>query len=229
MSVSCQKRFQIVVGAPPNAYWKLDETGSVNRVDSIHGIIATVFFGTVDSVAGKINNGAHFPLNGVENELFATASPFLAFSSVGFVYTFWVKVLTYGAAFLSVDFAVGGTSDVNFRYTGSVLDMVVQPDNNPDIHTNLGSQPAGVWQFFTVVYDASIPAFKVTINRGAVTQVNLLAPIDPYATGGWSVASVDGQSEFIFDEMGVWMNTVLSDSFLDFLYNAGSGQRPPGV
>lgn len=227
MSVSCQRAYKLVVtGIPvPSAYWKYDEVGSVNRVDAVGGLIQTVFSGSVPSTTGIISNGANFPANAQINELFLGFPSGLNMTGTGFSFTFWMKPISFGVG-LDFEIGVGGSSSVEFTLSGAAMTMVAQPDNNPNISLGVGNLVMGAWHFFTCVYNAAADTVTCTVNRGTPFVINLLAPFDPF-TNASNTSNNFGVGQYVLDEMGIWMNTVLAPAVLDSLYNGGSASRPP--
>lgn len=228
----------------PLVWWKMEEAGAGNRLDTIHGLafVPGGPFGTIAGIAGKIGNaiqisGASPPAAGLDKFIEAPPSPgFSAFipytQGNGMDITFWMKVS--GANF-SFDL-VWNNNDAG----GSFMDLIYRPSF---YGANLALQwdgayqalspwalADGAWHFYRIFLDATNFKIGVQVDNGAIVT----APYDPLfdalnAVSGEVALYVNSDGAppnsitLGLDEIALWPRK-LTDAEATILYNSGSGK-----
>lgn len=199
------------------AYWKMDEAGSVNRLDASGNGHTLAVNGTVNAVAGKINNGAEF--NGIganflsnNDGVFSGAAPFTIFGwlSTGVAAANVVAIGHYNPGLLQ-GWEILQTAADRFAF---------RTDGNPDlVHTT----PVTIGPFFLVIVTVAVGTATIRVNNGADVSAALGAFANPAVTFRVGGNNAGGSWGGVIDEVGVY-NRVLSSAEKDALWNAGAGK-----
>lgn len=199
------------------AYWKMDEAGSVNRLHASGNGHTLVVNGTVNSAAGKINNGASFNAVAINflscnDAVFSGAAPFTVFAwlQTGIVAANVVALGHYNPGLLQGWEILQTAADrFAFRVDGAA-DLV---------HTT----PVTIGPFFLVIVTYDGVNATIRVNNGADISAATAAyanPAIPFIVGG---NNAGGQWPGVIDELGVY-NRVLSSADKDALWNGGAGK-----
>lgn len=236
MNTVCAKPLTIVINnaalPKPTAYWELEEA-SGTRVDAV-GTVAnnlTPFGNDVGNDPGIITNGLY--IAGDPNPDYRTTSgTTLQYNvlSAGITLSFWIK---FKSAFGNKFRAYLSAWDIAFLTDCSMTNTVFefQPASGPNVTANLAQAlVVGQWYFAVGQYLTSTGKTRISLNAGPWTD----SPTSASAAGATTTpaqffVTPIGGPDCVIDEMGIWLNQLLSASDITALYNAGAAQRPPFV
>lgn len=168
----------------PDAHWTLDEA-SGNRADSI-GSNHLVQTGTVNSVAGQIDNAADFPSSGGSKALnVADNATFSTGGETSFTISMWVKLHSRTGTQVFAG-KYGGTGEYAVYYEHSFQRFVFSTYGSGSSNTyvlanQLGLPATDTWYHITAVHDAAANTNKISINGGAFDTVGSVP--EPNDTG----------------------------------------------
>ena len=199
------------------AYWKLDETGNVQRIDASGNGHHLNTSGTTTSPLGKIGNGwsGSGSFLTTDDAVFSGAFPFTVFC--------WVSPATISATqtilgHMSVGLLQGWRlkqrSDNRF-----LLDV----NGAEVVHTT----PVTEASFFLVIASiTSATNATIRVNNGSDVSGTIGVPTNPVTPFRVGSDSAGGTYNGVIDEVGVF-NRVLSSAEKDALYNLGAGKQYP--
>lgn len=201
------------------AYWKMDESGSVQRDDASGNAHHLTVNGTINSGAGKINNGAVFP-GTIGNFLFSNdavfsgASPFTAFC--------WASITALG-----FNTALLGHYNPGLLQGWEILKIntnfpTLRIDGTDVSHTT----PMTVGPFFLIIATISAGTGIIRVNNGVDVSLPFASLTNPAIS--FRVGGNNGGGEWpgVIDEVGIY-NRVLTSAEKDALWNAGAGKQYP--
>lgn len=232
VSVVCETGFvmEANVVSTAFAYYKMDETPSGTRADSVGPNplkeATLIFFpNDVFSSVGIINNGADFTGDAGDRSYLVTDSP-TAFSFTGsFSVSFWIfprnpggseQMLTISGLQIEANVGVGQLRVLPFMRTpGPTFVPLSQFD-----------MPYNAWGHIVLTWDATIGQAKVYRNGGLNSTQSGIAALDTAnafmrvggSDGGVALNTFAGHA----DELG-WWTRVLTQAEVTALYNGGSG------
>lgn len=202
------------------AYWKMDEAGSVPRLDSSGNAHTLAVNGTVNSGAGKINNGAVTNGAGANflscaDAVFSGVAPFTAFV--------WFAPAVANASLYIIS-----------HYNPGLLQgWAIRQDstsNNFQLRINADLLYPGVTivpgTFYLVIITIEATQRTIRVNNGADVVAAADVPLNPavnFVVGG---NSAGGTFSGTLDEVGIY-NRVLTSAEKDALWNAGAGKQYP--
>lgn len=210
------------------AYWTLDEPGG-NRADSVGSNLLAETSGTIDSVVGKVGNGADF--EAADSEFFEVAdNPDLSTGDIDFTLAGWVKLeseATYQELISKYDSAV--LSEYSLYYSPAADRFILEIYNNAGVKVgsvNSGAAVStGTWYFIAAWHDATANTVNIVVNNDpAQSSATTGAPSNTTANlrmGADSTAEttfLDG----VMDEWGFWKR-LLTPQEIAALYNGGNG------
>jgi len=208
------------------AYYKLDESSGNDRLDaSGNGKTLTQQNGTVNSVAGKINNAAQ------PGTSWLKSSGFVSRSDMTIVC--WVKPTSGGG----VDTVAFKSNDFELSYNKTAQTFKIEIWQTATNHSAVSlNVSADQWHMIVAQYRSSQNDVRISVNAGA--WVTTPASGSPKSNTndlrlGWDGATSGPRWDRPLDEFGYW-SSVLTDDDIDILYNSGAGvshpfPQPPGV
>ena len=216
----------------PTAFWRMEETGANNRVDSTGSGNDLVPANEPGNGTGKIGNCCHF--TAYNQKLNLTDNANMSVGNADFTLAVWIKVNQ--SHIIGWNSAPGG-KDANAYNTceyGFFLDPNV-PVGKPGFHINnnggtveADSQvPDATWTLLTGTYDAANDLLGITINNGTRKTVSYSAGTYDGAytfsiPGNWVVTDPYIPVTDV-DAVGWWKGTCLSADQVNTLYNGGAG------
>lgn len=251
MSVSCQKNYSLTVTGIPgaSAYWRMDELGNANRVDHILGLVVKNIANPGGNVTGVIANALQLvkQIGGTQffGDIFnANGGP--AWSALSFAaalgcsWSLWLKFESVPAATnnnyaLDLTYqSAGGNIQAGVEvHAGAGLDAHIAidvfkpPFGAVDSTIDLGTVTADVFHHLALAYD--VPSNKLMTYLDSVLK-DTRSPSTAWAAGTNAAMNLQNGGGYFntdVDELGWWNNTVLSQTVVTSLFNAGAGQRPP--
>lgn len=216
-------------GRPPfpgtglTAYWKLDETGGNDRVDSSSGgfDLSEGGGGPVGSAAGKLNNAASF--DGSTANWLSRANPDLVSDGNPLTLSAWVKLNAIDVDFGLVGKHAAGDGYLLYYNAAENAFCFKQADSSgPNEDQIVSTLPvsADTWYHIVCGYDGT--NHFIQINGGARESDDGLAATNAahdFKIGNDSVGNV---LNGLIDEVGLWLGTALSSDEAIDLYNSGS-------
>ena len=214
------------------SYYKFDELGSVQRLDSISNKHFSVVGSVGSSDDGKISRGALF--------LGGDTGPDLANSlSAGNVHGY--AAYTIGFWHYAVD--IHNDIYIVHKYSGSDGYLVYFVDDAPVNHRlrhfnvfNEGGNglqqtdfelAIGQWYFIVIQWDDADSSMNLWVNNVLEAEDTFPGKTLKQGTTPFKIAGASGvQLEGVMDEMFVY-DQKISASRLTTWYNAGAAQRPP--
>lgn len=243
MSIVCQKDYKITVVTPvPNLYWKFEEPTGPWFDQFQHAEIDQTLPTVTSGTPALIQNG--LKLHG-DDPVVNTADPPIVYpASNGCSFTIWIKFynrvagdIIDGAVLL---YNIGNNSSIAFEVkafasTLHTIMLVEVEDVSSNFFTNqvdVGPVANNVWYFFAFTF--AQPSKLTTFYFNGVSVGTTTSTVTPTATSLLSIdinASTGGAAKDLIqcDEMGVWINHVLTSSEVSQMWNGGAGARPPGV
>lgn len=236
--MQCTKEFSINVNSvpPPSAYYKLEEA-SGDRIDSMAvqpdpDNRFTPTGGTdLGNAPGKIGNGIYYPggigsVSDYSTGLMVTIpyNPAGPGVSVGY---WWKPLDTVFTGYQQVYF---GFYDLQIlhRISADRYYLKFQGNITDSIIDTAYPWVAGQWYFVVEQFRTSTSKSRFCVNAGAWTEAaspasGIGAFFDTFGAMNGLLGDVNG----VLDELGLWMNVILSDSQVASLYNSGSGRTWP--
>lgn len=205
----------------PWGYWKMEENGIADRIDSISGNNFIVNVNPVSAVAGHIGNASHF--NSLLHELKCYAVPVIGINEP-FFFAFWFKLIT--------DTTILG-GDIFFQLSDDVFSGQIIVERGKTFYFISGAGEGtmifspvpltlGTYHFLVVQYDGSEMKLKIDdITVASGLSDGMISVTNPISIGG---PSLNGDCEV--DEIGYW-NCNITDTQASYLYNSGSGRTYP--
>lgn len=237
----CDKDLQITItGTPPPAafvYWKLDELAG-DRIDSEWGV-HLVPSGAVSADTGLISNAVHFgPASPLphSDQLITPLEPVLDYGGTDITFTAWFKFVaapTQADIMVIAEYSTGNFKmDALYDFGGSQVVLNGLDGINSDSVTVPLVPVPGKWYMVTAVYNNTTKHISLSLDNG--TPVVGVIVFTPASTGNGSAAigrvalADNGNNDWLVDEFGIWQQLLTTDQ-LAYLYNGGSGNRPPGL
>lgn len=234
--MTCSKPFSIVIeDVSPSSWFKLEEPGSSNRVDSIAGAVLTEFnFGgsLTTSAAAKILNGLVFTFAGAGGSVAmasAASDPLLAYEGNGFDFFGWINPNTGGGA---------NTLDVVYASpTQTIFSLIMgnpglwRLDARGDVGSELVDYPfvfvPGAWVFWRVYFDNTTGKFGIQIDNGAIMESVASYALVAKVGGRFTLSTnMDAGPDAMFDETGIFQRK-LSTAQASDIWNGGAGVTFP--
>jgi hypothetical protein len=245
---TCLKTFSLdVTSDAPIGYWKMDEVGNVNRIDSIKGVIQAPGGVGVTSAPGLIGNAAKFSVTnaGDVSALTTAAGPKMSPSGVGTSLFFWINFVAYAAGPVKQHFKVDflqkdSIGNLQFEMTFEFADIVVARLNI----TATGMAPPAPAAFFPTadqwysVYffhdqDGNSVGYELYQNNILrVSQSAATATIVPAANNPvlnlsmFKDDAIAGVKSILWDEAAVF-GQLLTPAQRAFMRNGGAGRQWP--
>jgi hypothetical protein len=211
------------------AYWKMDEVGSVPRLDSSGNAHTLAVTGTVNSGVGKINNGSAFVNNSANflscaDAVFAGVFPFTAFA--------WVNItgsLGNNQTVLA-HFSAVPPSGWRILLDGTQFFRLETGDGlgGGQIIGNAAVGPIGTGTYHLIIA-SMIDATHATLKVDNALEANANPGIISNPAGSFKVGvsdAIPSQLDGIVDEVGIY-NRLLTSAEKDALWNAGAGKQYP--
>lgn len=249
---ACVKAFSLsVTGLSPFAWWKMEEAGAADRVDSVAGLHLRATTGgpgsSVGSGPGKILLGAKETCTlGFDQVLLQKLlAPAAVNYSLGVEFSFWTRWDSIAA---NVSYSVDCIFDVGGLYNAELLLLwndVGAPNN---LRVQLYDSTAalklqldvpfvptlGAYYFIQLFYDGSAHKIGIQINRGTESRsaASFALPGTADSIGELDIVAANnnglaGTSAVSTDEFAVFLNKKLSAAEADFLYNSAAGRTYP--
>jgi len=215
------------------AFFKLDETGSVNQRADFFGGPGLDPTGGANGAAGHIGSGVAF--NGSSfllqtDDIFSLRVGLLDPSGgVSKTMTFWTNANSWASqpGVISNWANAGGPvqwllyADDSTHLTFQVRDIL-----GVDHTARVLAPSTDSWRFIVLTYDAATGDLGISIDNGAFTTANTLTVIN--GAGSIEVGNRNNGAAGLngrFDALGFW-NRVLTSDELTELYNSGVGIEP---
>lgn len=221
-------------------YWKHDETGIGNRVDSTEfgNDMEPSGLGSAPSdTTGKINNGTQFLAGGSGQGLIIPNTADLLFGDESFTISVWVSLTNdtegSGAAFALLSGTTERSYWMNFSQNPNTWFWSVSPDGTAANQVSLESSAITFGPFYHLVgiHDADQDEIRFHVTRSDAESEIATALTAAHSGGVWDENTNDieigqftatsGALVGIMDEVGVWRRA-LNDEELDALYNGGN-------
>jgi len=207
------------------AYWKMDEAGSVPRIDSSGNGHTLAVTGTVNPGVGKINNGAAFPNNAANflscaDPVFSGAFPFTAFA--------WVNItgsLGSNQAVMGHFSAVPPSGWRMFLNAANVYRLEIGDGvgGGGVVDSGLIIGTGAYHLVIASIVDATHLAIKVD-NNAEATALIAVPVANPAVSFKVSLNdTIPNQLNGIVDEAGIY-NRLLTAAEKDALWNGGAGK-----
>lgn len=246
MSIACSKAFTLSVSGvnPPLAWFKMEEAGNADRIDTVNGIpINAGGSAGMSSGAGKIGNAAKFAVvGGQDAALFGDGVSFgfpLSQTS-GVSIVCWVNWNAYDpSAHLQIgSFQIFGPApafDTNFdlrlNWDASTLSFTVSLFQHgfPTLSRIVLFTPTlGTWYLVHYYYDGATGKVGVSINNAAATESIGNTPLFnlPFDSSLNDMFLSFGPSTVLIDEYGIFPYK-LNAAQVTYLYNGGVGKQWP--
>lgn len=233
-----------------SAYWPMEDTG-LTLVDQVDKTIGRLLrpSNLIMSVPGGIQGSCLWfapylaaPTN-ISSDLVhsvpwpPTYFPEMTLSSIGFSIVFWFKaawdVVSWPVFYIEMDCKFAGLSTVLLRVTHSA-DVTGSGNayisiNGFGVATINFNRSNGAWDFYHVYWNGTTSKFGLRMNGGAPVEVPMGAS---FTTATYTHVKLWRQIHFpdaYVDELGIWMNYVLTDAQAGWLYNGGAGRTWPDV
>lgn len=223
------------------SYWKLEESGTNNRIDELGTNTLTASAGMTNTASAIIGNGALF--NG-SSKLSVASNASIEFTT-NFSVSLWIyqaSIATNIAFINKWDYPTDASFTLQTSNTDAANLRLFVADSDLDggsniVDTSGANLSNGTWYHVVVVYDGTQTGntnrAKIYVNGSDLT-VNVLGTI--VASINQSVAplnfsSWEGASRFMgngdrLDEIGVWSRSLTSAEVTQ-LYNGGAGLQYP--
>lgn len=235
MSLACSKQYSLTIqSAAPvsSAYWNMDEASGtrVNAVGDPNGDLL-VIMGDEAAVPGKIGNA--LPFVGPFETFGTTPATLFNYdpSGVGLTWTLWFQVNPVAFP-LDVDFYLSAWDLVwrgDIYDTGFKIEMFGLSTNSTVNFAQVWTP--GTWYFAAVQFRGSDLKARLSINAGPWSVAPTTADVAGATTTPSQIilGSIDAGpvENIVIDEMALFVNSVLTDAQIAFLYNGGSGRTYP--
>lgn len=209
----------------PNEYWNMEQPVSP-RVGMIQGVQLT---GGVAGVTGLIGRGISLPTSSAET-YFASSNKLPYPAQVGLSFTLWIKFAQdtgTGIPLLYFSFGsgfIGLFPDVDLV----VPNLRMQLFLNGQHYVSFGEVNYNTWYFCAMTFTQATREAKLYVNDSdpVTTSGPGAAPL-AWPTGELTLSSTNDGYGLTLDEVGVWMNHVLTPEEVLLLYNGGAGKTYP--
>jgi hypothetical protein len=200
----------------------MDESGSVPRLDSSGNSHTLAVSGTVNSTAGKINDGV---TNFTGANILTCADP-VFFGTFPFTAFCWVSTTTLGTSNgVLGKFSAGILTGWEIRKTSGDR-FSARSGNFGDVDLTHPT-PVTIGPFFLIIISfIAANSTSIRVNNGADVNGATPTPADSgtvFTVGG---NSFGGQWPGVIDEVGIY-NRLLTSAEKDALWNAGVGKQYP--
>lgn len=211
------------------AYWKMNEDGGQRRDSSGHGRHLAQY-GFVGVSSGVATDGASF--SGSASDYLASSDPVFQ-PVVAWSFSLWFKLNTLDEEQTIISKWSG--NDIELTSAGWRLwvndgHKLVWTEGDAVIQSTyelLSTQDIEADTWYHVVVgvnlDPLVNSAYMVINNGAADTSEALTPTDPEAD---MMIGRDGEGEYfldgVVDEVGIWMETLLTDAQVAALYNGGT-------
>lgn len=231
--MTCQKPFTITIeDTTPSNWWKLEETGNNNRIDSIAGAVLTEFnFGDslTSSAPAKILDGMLFSFAGAGGAVAmasAASDPLLAYQGNGFDFFGWIIP------------NIGGALNALYASPTQTIFSLIQDDFNSrwrlDARGDVGSEIVeypfvfvpGAWVFWRVYFDNTTGRFGIQIDDGVILETVASYALAPKLGGRLEMSVTMNSDSAMFDETGMFQKKLTTAEASD-IYNGGVGVTFP--
>jgi hypothetical protein len=222
----------------PTAFWNLDES-SGNASDAVSGGANNTLVNgnTTPYVAAKINNGAQTASASSRGFLITNANQtnLVVPANTSFSLSLFYKPDTLADNQLMGMYGSGGNRAWRFEQNsdgGSTFYLTVTNDGSTGFQGSwAGGLSTGVWYHIVLTWKQSTSKANLYINSTAQTEATTGAVTSLFnSTSDFSVgkdAVTGNYSNATFDMVGFWNGTVLTQTEVNELYNAGAGVQYP--
>lgn len=218
----------------PIMWWKMEESGSGDRTDSLAGFVLHKTFGAgskSQNISGKILNCLEY--TGIVVDDLTVATPLLNFSNpLALTLCGWFEQITTAppnpALIISLlQKPVGGFAEIVFNCfgTGDVVFSWNDTAGNVGSQTFTGVLPLLQWNFFVFILNAGILSFS--INDGPITPFSATPLAFPsHPNGSIEIQNGAGSTSILLDEFGAFQGAMIQQQ-VDSLWNGGNGVTFP--
>ena len=242
-----RKRPPVAAGGTLNdglvAYWKMDESGIVDRADSVGTLTLTNLpvpgVTGPTSATGIINNGVDYEdANGVYFEHGPDPAVVDFNGQQSFTIAAWAQTESQGQRrTIIAKYQSSGQAQwyLQYRNTDDHWIFGVSNDGTAEVEVDSDNQGAvadATWYFIVGWYDADADTINIRVGTGSTLQA-ADTPV-AHTTGIFNSTSVlrlgrlttAGYFDGLTDEVGIW-NRVLTSAEIVELFNGGAGKTYP--
>jgi hypothetical protein len=220
----------------PTEYWTMDETGSLNRVGSVHSVAFVDQSGgsTADHATGLYNNALKLTTGTAQAMRVTTSSTDLAYTTGDSISMSWWTYFETSPAtripIMELALKDGGDSDAGYIAVqmdsggGSFAAWVWDNDAEYDEITSVPTLTTSSWHHWVLTYDGGTELLQLTVDETLVgtTSIPVTLPTSPAARLRIETGATAATTRW--EEFGVWMDHKLTAGQATWLNNGGAGK-----